>query len=535
MSAKRGRLGRGLNKDIWARMWRVRPWALTGILAATALMLQGFAMAQSALLGQPPSAAQAPTASTAPTPAQAPGAAPAQPAAPIVTVALRPDQIALLRKTLDQAESHGFEHDQFAVAGLDDLLQSRDPAERRAGQDRLVAATLRYALAVHGGRLADSDYLDEWGLRPAAYNPAPDFQQAVTQDRLAAWLDSLPPPYTGYDSLRGALATYRGIAQRGGWPMIPAGADLKPGDRDPRVSLLRARLAVEDTTVSPNGKDAMDPSLVQALMRAQKRFGLEPNGILGKQTLAALNTPVSERVGQIIANMERWRWLPAELPADRIQVNIAAAVLTVFHDDTPKLSMRAVTGRPGDETPMLQSTIHSVVFNPPWNVPSTIATKELWPKERAHPGYFARNDFIVITNPDGSTRLQQKPGDKAALGHVKFDFVNKYGVYLHDTPTHGTFGRYARMVSHGCVRLEHPVELAKTVFDGDPKWTPDTIASTIDAGDTVRASLPKPISVFLLYWTAYVGPDGAANFRGDPYDWDHALMQRIAASGRSGA
>jgi murein L,D-transpeptidase YcbB/YkuD len=279
----------------------------------------------------------------------------------------------------------------------------------------------------------------------------------------------------------------------------------------------------------------MDASVVQGLERAQKRFGLEPNGTLGKQTLAALNTPVSERVGQIIANMERWRWLPAELPADRIQVNIAAAVLTVFHNDTPTLSMRAVTGRPDDETPMLQSTIHSVVFNPPWNVPSTIATKELWPKERAHPGYFARNDFIVIKNPDGGTRLQQKAGDKAALGHVKFDFANRYGVYLHDTPTHGTFGHYARMVSHGCVRLEHPVVLAKSVLDGDAKWTPDAIDEAIDQGDTVRAQLPKPISVFLLYWTAYVGPDGAANFRGDPYDWDHALMQRIAAAGRTGA
>src|ERR1019366_6519625 len=109
-------------------------------------------------------------------------------------------------------------------------------------------------------------------------------------------------------------------------------------------------------------------------------------------------------------NMERWRWVPAVLPSDRIQVNIAAAGLTVFHDDTPTLSMRAVTGRPGDETPMLQSAVSSIVLNPPWNVPSNIATKELWPKEKAHPGYLARNDFIVIPTPDGGTRLQQKAG-----------------------------------------------------------------------------------------------------------------------------
>ena len=504
-----------------ARLKRIRPWIVAGVLVGGALLLEGFTLAQNAMPAPPP-----PAANLAPPP---------PPIAQHAPVSLKPDQIALLRKTLDQAETHGFEHDQFAVPGLDDQLQSRDPAERRAGQDQLIAATLRYALAVHGGRLADSDYLYEWGLRPAAYSPEPDFDQAVAQDRLAAWLDSLPPPYTGYDALRGALATYRGIAKHGGWGVIADGPDLKPGEHDPRVVALRARLAAEDTAVSPTGPSVMDPAVVDALMRAQKRFGLEPSGVLGKQTLAALNTPVSERVGQIIANMERWRWLPAELPADRIQVNIAAAVLTVFHNDTPTLSMRAVTGRPDDETPMLQSTIHSVVFNPPWNVPSTIATKELWPKERAHPGYFARNDFIVIKSPDGGTRLQQKAGDKAALGHVKFDFANKYGVYLHDTPSHGAFGHYARMVSHGCVRLEHPVVLAKAVFDGDAKWTPDAIDSAIDAGDTVRAPLGKPISVFLLYWTAYVGPDGAANFRGDPYDWDHALMQRIAAASRTGA
>ena len=257
--------------------------------------------------------------------------------------------------------------------------------------------------------------------------------------------------------------------------------------------------------------------------------------MVDKQTLAALNVPASERVDQILANMERWRWLPATLPADRVQVNIAAAILTLFHQDTPVLSMRAATGRPGDETPMLQSAIQSIVLNPPWNVPADIASKELWPKERAHPGYFARNDFIVIRSAEGGVRLQQKAGDKAALGHVKFDFANRYGVYLHDTPSHSAFGRYARLVSHGCVRLEKPVLLADTLMQGSDQWTPPFIDQTIAGGDTVRASLPKPIAVFLLYWTAYVGPDGQVNFRDDPYDWDRQLMQRIVAADHAAA
>ena len=458
------------------------------------------------------------------------GATPMQQPAGATQVAMRPDQIALLERTLAQAETHGFAHGAFMPAGLDGLLQSRDPGARRNGQTLLVASVLQYAQAVHAGRLAPSAFLHNWGLRPPVYDPAPDFAQAVQQDRLGAWLDSLPPPYTGYDALRRGLAVYRGIAQRGGWQLLAAGPELKLGMNDAAVVALRTRLAVEDTTVTAGGP-LFDAALVQAVIRAQKRYGLEPTGTLNKQTLAALNVPVGQRVEQIIGNMERWRWLPQELPADRIQVNIAAAVLTVFHNDTPTVAMRAVTGRPGDETPMLSSVISSVVFNPPWNVPSDIAQRELWPKERAHPGYLARNAFAVIHTPDGGVRLQQKAGNKSALGHVKFDFPNIYSVYLHDTPSHGTFSGYGRMVSHGCVRLEKPVVLANTVMQGDAKWTPDQIDQTIASGDTVRAPLPRPISVFLFYWTAFASADGqVVSFRSDPYDWDRALMQRIDAA-----
>jgi len=455
------------------------------------------------------------------------GAPPTAAESAATQVPLRPDQVALLQRTLAQAETHGFAHNAYTPAGLDAALASRDPGARRQGQAALVGAVLRYAHDVRVGRLGPSDFPHLWGLRPQPYDASAEFVAAVNQDRLGPWLDSLPPPYTGYDTLRRGLAIYRGIAAHGGWPALSDTA-LAPGARGPSVAALRARLAIEDSAV-PTAGDAYDQALSDAVSRAQKRYGLEPTGQLDKSTIAALNVPVSQRVAQIIANMERWRWLPRELPSDRIQVNIAAAILTVFHNDTPTLAMRAVTGRPGDETPMLSSVISDVLFNPPWNVPADIAAKELWPKERAHPGYFARNEFVVIHTPDGGTRLQQKAGDMSALGHVKFEFPNPYSVYLHDTPTHSTFGRYARMVSHGCVRLEKPVVLADAVMQGDPKWTSDEINQTIASGQTVRAPIPRPISVFLLYWTAFAGADGQMSFRGDPYSWDHLLMQRIDA------
>ncbi len=416
-----------------------------------------------------------------------------------------------------------------------DAQLAGSPEQRREAMGQVIEATLRYAKAVHSGQLREDQFMENWGMRPEPYDPTVHFLRAVQEDRLTAWLASLPPPYTGYEDLQKGLVTYQAIAENGGWRPVPSGADLKKGMTDPRVVALRKRLAAEDARVLADGGPVFDEALHEAVVRAQKRYGLNPTGLVSKGTLSSLNVPVKRRIDQIVANMERWRWMPQSLPADRVQVNIAAAVLTVFSGDTPTMSMRAVTGRPGDNTPMLVSRIHSIVFNPPWNVPTSIATKELWPKERANPGYFAANDFIVIPTGDGGTRLQQKAGPKAALGKVKFDFSNPFGVYLHDTPSRAKFESFSRLASHGCVRLQRPVVLAKALLRGDPTWTPEAIDAALAEGKTIRAQLPQQTTVLLFYWTAYVAPDGSVNFRDDPYGWDTELVQRIAAAAGSTA
>jgi L,D-transpeptidase YcbB len=497
----------------YIRKGSVLPAVRMVMLAGAALCGPSIASAQKLIAPLP---VPDPDAITAPAPIPTLPLQPPPIAIPVpVMPTLTESQAAQLRQMLAGAPSHGLV-----------IPSTSDPRQIPNGP-ALVRAALDYARAVHVGGLAEQDYLRVWGLRAAPYNPWPEFLDAVAKDRLAAWIASLPPPYTGYEGLRRGLATYRAIAAKGGWPTLDAGSDLRPGTTGARVVALRKRLAFEDSGVD-TGRTSYDTELVDAVRRAQKRYGLEPTGTVGPATLAALNVSASERVRQIIANMERWRWLPPELPTDRIQVNIAAAVLTVFRADSPILSMRAVTGRPGDETPMLRSQIHSVVFNPPWNVPSSIATKELWPKEKANPGYLARNGFRVITTPDGGKRLQQS-SERSALGKFKFDFDNPYGVYLHDTPTQRTFDTYSRMVSHGCVRLARPAELAKLVLAGDADWTPETIDATVAAGKTVRARLSQPVSVFLLYWTAFAGSSGQVGFRADPYGWDDALASRLQA------
>ncbi|MEP9400595.1 L,D-transpeptidase family protein [Sphingomonas silueang] len=406
-------------------------------------------------------------------------------------------------------------------------LKDREPQLAALSGPALVQAALDHARAVRSGRLDTADFQKDWAMRPQPFDPLPSFRAAVAQNRLASWVASLPPPYAGYDTLVAGLARYRKIQAAGGWGTIGAGSELKLGGRGPQVAALRKRLAAEDPEVSATG-DVFDQSLLDAVRRSQRRYGLNPQGQVGAQTVASLNVPVSERIKQIKANMERWRWLPTQLEKDRIQVNIAAAVLTVFDGDQPVTSMKAVTGRPGDETPMLTSTIHSIVLNPPWNVPSSIAEKELWPKERANPGYLKRNGFRVIDTGGGGKRLQQA-SERSALGRFKFDFDNPFAVYLHDTPVQSGFDKFDRLASHGCVRLEKPEDLARMLLRTTPEWSDTQIDATLASGKTVRAQVANPVKVYLLYWTAFATPNGTMSFREDPYKWDGVLANKIAA------
>lgn len=453
-----------------------------------------------------------------PAPAPAPAGAPA--AAPQLSL----EQARLAVQVLRQADAHGLSPRSYLPQPLIESGGELQPGDEAA----VLTGLVRYARDVHVGRLAPDDFPKVWSVRPDPYDAESEVARALGSGRFKAWLDGLPPPYSGYAALKRGLVKYRGIAEAGGWPTIPAGPSIGMGSTGPRVAALRARLAAEDPAAQ--GAPVFDESLQQALIRAQRRLGLKPDGVLGAGTVAALNVSARERVNQILANMERWRWMPQQMPATRVQVNSGAAIVTLFRDDKPVLSMKAVSGKVGDETPMLVSEIHSVVLNPPWNVPSSIANEELWPKERRNPGYLEREGYRVISTGDGS-RLQQRPGPESALGLYKFDFDNPFAVYLHDTPSKTGFDRYSRQASHGCVRIEKPAELAKALLATDPAWTPERISDAVAKGDTQRVKLPARVPVYILYWTAFAGADGQMNFRSDPYKWDSQLLQKIGVSG----
>lgn len=469
--------------------------------------------------------AAAPAVAQLPPPAQTPPVQ-ATPAPPAMRTAPVPQSVVPATTPLPQLSTTQAEQLRTMLSDgrlAQGLRFNPAPVSPDADNDALVKAALDYARAVHTGRLATEDFEEDWGLRPAAFDPMPGFVDAVQKDRLSRWIASLPPPYAGYDGLQKGLVAYRAIAAAGGWPKLAAGPDMAEGAKGDRVRALRRRLAIEDKQVEPIG-DTFDAELKAAVRRAQTRYGLNPTGTVAAQTLAALNVPAEARVRQIMANMERWRWLPKEMPKDRVQVNIAAAVVTVFEGDTPVMSMKGVTGKPGGgETPMLVSSIHSVVLNPPWNVPDGIAKRELFPKGA---GYLKANGFRVIETPDGGKRLQQS-SEKSALGKYKFDFDNPYAVYLHDTPSQGTFSRFDRLASHGCIRLEKPADLAELLLRGDPEWDPAKLQAAVATGKTQRVKLTQPAAVYLLYWTAYASSNGTMNFRADPYSWDGELAAKI--------
>ncbi|MBS0333526.1 MAG: L,D-transpeptidase family protein [Proteobacteria bacterium] len=237
-------------------------------------------------------------------------------------------------------------------------------------------------------------------------------------------------------------------------------------------------------------------------------------------TLAQAQTPQTTAYANTLrANLERLRWLPRDEPATRIDVNIASMSLIYIVDGQPRLTMRTASGKPGDETPILTSTIDHIVLNPPWNVPKGIAEKELLPKGEA---YLAAHGFE--TKDDGG--LVQTPGPQSALGLVKFDFDNPYAVYLHDTPSKAAFDRDGRAVSHGCVRLEHALDLANLLLATQPGWSPQRVQQVIDGGQTTTIPLSHPVPVRLFYLTA-VPQDGRIVLTSDIYGWDAPMLQLL--------
>jgi len=408
------------------------------------------------------------------------------------------------------------------LAGAAQALASPNPELREAADLALTQAAINLAQEEHG-RLSDPAAIDpNWALR-APYDAPADFAAARSAGRIAAWAEALPRRDAAYLALLSAQKRYEAIRAHGGWRMLPPHLALARGAKGPAVLALRARLAREGYGVGASQSRVFDGDLGAALTEFQGRHGLSPTGTLTPQTLAALNTPVAERLGAIAASLERARWAPYAMPADRIEADIPSATAVLYQAGAPALRMRTVVGDPQHETPMFASHVSSIQFNPAWHVPSDIAKAELWPKQARSPGYFARHGYEVVNG-----QVVQHAGPKSSLGRIKFEMPNAFSVYLHDTPGRALFAVDSRGRSHGCVRLEKPKELAEALLSSQG-WDMDRVQQTIDKGDTRWVKPSQVTAVFLVYRTAEAADDGPVIFRPDIYGWDTKLDSALAA------
>jgi murein L,D-transpeptidase YcbB/YkuD len=415
-----------------------------------------------------------------------------------------------------------------ALQGLDPAAYAVTEPNAAFRELLLTDAFLRYASDLARGRVTPTDVETDWLMAAPSFDGPATLERAVTGD-VQAVLAALLPDHPGYGRLRDALALYRALAAGPAWPELAVDLPLKRGDSGPGVQSLRRRLAAEGYAVDPAGT-VFDDKLAAALKVFQARHGIQPDGDVGKATLVALNVPAAARIKQIRLNLERWRALPRDWAERRIEVNVPAATFALYDAGTPDpvMTMRTVVGAVDHPTPILRARMLSILLNPPWNVPASIVKNELRPAMHRDPTYLERNGYAYVEH-NGIQQIQQLPGPKNALGRIKFELPNDDDIYLHDTPSHSYFARSRRQLSHGCVRLEDPRRLATYLLQPSAIWTTDSLNAAIATGETRRIGLPHSLPVYILYWTAFVDPDGTIEFRDDVYGRDHRLAEALGA------
>lgn len=393
------------------------------------------------------------------------------------------------------------------------------------GDATLLERLSAYAWRETGQSLRPSTIDRRWSLAAPRRNVAAELRTAVAAGRLAEWIAGLSPADPAYGALRVARRRYAALAAAGGWRALPAGDPLRPGGSGGAVAALRERLVAEGYQAAGAADPGLfDAALEEALRAFQAAHAIAVDGVAGPETFRALDASPAERVAQIDANLERWRWLPRPMPADRVEVDTGAQTAALFRGGAEVLRMRAIVGSPAHPTPMFTAWIEAVVLNPPWNVPESIARNELLPAEAKRPGLLAS---LGIRRVDG--RLQQRPGPTNSLGQVKFDVPNRFGVYLHDTPGKGLFANPVRAFSHGCMRLEAPRALAAALLASRGPSAAD-LDAWIARGATRRIALPARVPLFVVHRTVHVLADGHVAFHPDIYGWDAKLAGRLRAA-----
>lgn len=469
---------------------------------------------------------------------------------------------------LEASREHGLAPADFAIDALREAAaRDSDDPQAIVRRDLLFSEALaRLARQLQYGKVDPAVLHSTWNFSPVpgVRERAQTLAELLDAASLQAALAALPPQDAAYRALQKALSRFAALAAKGGWPGVPAGPTLRPGERDPRVRALRARLQAEGWLAAADtgekgkkgGKAAAqgdetryDPALAEAVKHFQSAHGLAPDAAVGSNTFAALNVSAAERVAQIRVNLERMRWVARDIPADRLVVDIAGFNAALQLDGALVWSSKVMVGRPARETPVLLDHVRHLVLNPKWVVPPTILREDVIPGMIRNAAYLEKHDLRVVDrggqavapeqiNWSGASRggfpyqIVQQSGSRGALGRIKFSLSNGYSIYLHDTPSRSLFGKQARALSSGCVRLEKPRELALLLLDDPQRWTAEALNAAIDSARTQTLPVGRQVPVMLLYRTAVADDVGAVSFRFDIYDQDGRLLALLDSRSR---
>jgi murein L,D-transpeptidase YcbB/YkuD len=464
---------------------------------------------------------------------------------------------------LAAAASDGLEPQDYGAAALQQAIARAaqgapaDAATVERLEQTLTAAMQRYLTDLHRGRVDPRlIHHDFTPLRRDDFDAATTLRDALSAHRLPEAVRAATPQLPQYERLRDALARYRALADHRAWrqplPPLPpvhgsprgAGGKVEPGQAYAGLELLAQRLAaLGDLAAAAPVSPRYEGALVDAVTAFQQRHALTADGVIGKATLAQLQVSPAARVRQIELMLERLRWTPLMLGSRMVVINIPEFVLRAYevHDGriTVREQMKVIVGKAMDtRTPLFDEDMRYIEFSPYWNVPPSIARGELVPRLRRDPGYFEREGFEFVAAGGaadatlstgkldavlaGQLRIRQRPGPKNALGDIKFVFPNRDNIYLHHTPSVRLFERERRDFSHGCVRVEHPVALARFVLQGMPEWTEAGIRQAMERGTSATLRLAEPVPVLIAYGTALV-IDGRIRFFDDLYGLDRLL------------
>lgn len=471
-----------------------------------------------------------------------------------------------MRYEIQQIKFDGLNPRDYHLDAINALFEKYEQSSKAGGEFTVVDfgnldvlltdAFIIISSHLYLGKVDPESLKSVWNIQRSAPELMIDqrLHNALEAQNIRKSLEELYPSFQVYKKMRDALRFLYEDEKRwnqdpvGSWKTLKIDKSIKTGDAHNQMDEIRARLKfwkyLED--YEPESSKVYDSIMEPAIIKLQKRFGMEPDGVIGQGTIHALNQKPSDLIATARINMERFRWLPENVKDQEvILVNTANYQLDFISKRDTLLSSRVIVGKSYHSTPQFSAEMSYLVFSPTWTIPNSITRNEIIPAVKKNPGYLASKNMKVLTasgkEVDANSIdwknvnarsfpyiIRQEPGEQNSLGLVKFMFPNKYSVYIHDTPARSLFAREDRALSHGCIRLQKPFDFAKLLLQHDPSWTDEKIRESMKLNKERIVNLNRKIPVVILYLTFWIDSKGNEYFRRDIYNRDNEIFTALS-------